>query len=67
MMGFVIAATIVATTGSLVWLLAKAADGSVLAGSAAIGLVIGVLGVALLLAAGLLSTYVERKAQGNQA
>ena len=46
-MGFVIAASIVAVFASLVWLMGKAVDGSVLAGAAAIGLVIVVLGVAI--------------------
>lgn len=47
MMGFVIAAAIVAAIGALIWLLEKATDGSVLAGSAAIGLAIVVLGVVI--------------------
>ena len=47
MMGFVIAATIVAATGSLIWLTVKAVDGSVLAGAAAIGLAAVVLGVVI--------------------
>lgn len=44
MMGFAIAALIVAATGSLIWLTVKAVDGSVLARAAAIGLVIIMLG-----------------------
>ena len=47
MMGFVIAASIVAAFTSLVWLVVKAADGSVLAGAAAIGLVTVMLGVVI--------------------
>lgn len=47
MMGFVIAATIVAATGILIWLTVKAVDGSRLAGAAAIGLVTVVLGVVI--------------------
>ena len=47
MMGFVIAATFVAAAGALLWLSVKASEGSVLAGSAAVVLVIVVLGVAI--------------------
>lgn len=47
MMGFAIAALIVAAVGSLMWLTVKAVDGSVLAGAAAIGLVVVVLGVVI--------------------
>lgn len=47
MMGFAIAALIVAVVGSLIWLTLKAADGSVLAGAAAIGLVTVMLGVVI--------------------
>lgn len=47
MMGFAIAALIVAAVGSLIWLTVKAADGDVLAGAAAIGLVTVVLGVVI--------------------
>lgn len=46
-MGFVIAATIVAATGALIWLTVKAMDGSVRAGAAAIGLVTVLLGVVI--------------------
>lgn len=45
MMGFVIAALIVAFFGCLAWLAVKAVDGSVQAGAGAIGLVIVMLGV----------------------
>lgn len=47
MMGFVIAATIVAASGTLMWLAVKAVDGSGLAAAAAIGLVTVVLGVVI--------------------
>ena len=47
MMGFVIAASIVAAFASLGWLATKTMDGSVLAGAAVIGLIIAVLGVVL--------------------
>ena len=47
MMGFAIAALIVAAVGSLIWLTVKAVDGGVLAGAAAIGLVTVVLGVVI--------------------
>lgn len=45
MIGFIMAAIFVATALSLIWLIARAVDGSVLAGAAAIGLAIVVLGV----------------------
>lgn len=45
MMGFVIAVIMVAAIGSLVWLIDKATDGSVLAGAAATGLVAVLMGV----------------------
>lgn len=44
MMGFAIAALIVAVVGALVWLTLKAAEGSMRAGAAAIGLVVVILG-----------------------
>jgi len=45
MMGFTIAASIVAVVGALIWLALKAADGSIRAGAAAIGLVVVILGM----------------------
>ncbi len=47
MIGFIMAAIFVNITLSLVWLMLKVVDGSVLAGAAAIGLAIVVLGVAI--------------------
>ena len=47
MMGFVTAVIIVAVFGSLIWLMWLAADGSVLAGAAAIVLVTVVLSVVI--------------------
>jgi len=47
MMGFAIAALVVVVAGSLTWLTVKAVDGSVLAGAAAAGLVVVVLGVVI--------------------
>ena len=47
MIGFVIAATIVAATGSLIWLTKMAVDGSGLAGAAALALITVVLGVVI--------------------
>ena len=40
MVGFVIAAGLLAVVAAFLWLIAKAADGSVLAGTAAVGIVI---------------------------
>lgn len=45
MMGFAMAALFIAVLGSLMWLIVKATDGSVLAGAAATGLVTVILGL----------------------